>query len=126
MEWSLPPLPRLAEMRTGKRSSLGIVSLINIILYLYVVLDVCAGGNGRHVARRKLLQLFGLKRVGSSLPPDGFCPLRAHPAHWYLPRNGGVILLILYQYFPTVPWCGCSNLPCNGANDAIVSGGVEL
>ena len=98
MEWSLPPLPRLAEMRTGKRSSLGIISLINIILYLDVVFDVCAGGDGRHVARRKLLQLFGLKRVGTSLPPDGLCPLRAHPAYWYLPQNGGgIILLILYQ-----------------------------
>ena len=66
-----------------------VVCILYFILYLYVVLDVCAGGDGRHVVRRKLLQLFGLKRVGTSLSPDGFCPLRPHSPNRGLPQYGG-------------------------------------
>lgn len=91
MERSLPPLPRLAEMRTGKQPSLGIVSLINIILYFDIVLDVCAGGDGRHISRRELLQLFGLKRVGARLSSDGLCPFRPHSPNRDLPQYGGVM-----------------------------------
>lgn len=102
-----PPLPRLAEIRTGWQSSFGSVSLISIILYLYVILDVGAGGDGGHVAGRELLQLLGLKGIGASLSSDGLCPFRPHSPHRDLPQYGGVIVnrshTLSIRLFPDTP-----------------------
>ena len=70
-------------------SSLGSVSLINIILYFDVILDVGTGGDGGHVASGELLQLLGLKGVRARLSSDSLCPFRPHSANRYLPQYGG-------------------------------------
>ena len=74
---------------------LGLVFVLQssyLILYLYVIFDVGAGGDGWHVASGELLQLLGLKRVGASLSSDGLCQFRPHSPHRDLPQYGGGML----------------------------------
>ena len=70
----LPPLPRLADMRTGFMSSLGSVSLISIIFYQYAYVEFRCFQTAGDVWQRWMHEVWSYKGIDAVVPPWALPP----------------------------------------------------